>query len=299
MSQRRALLVTNRRSLAGAGDLSQGIERLEAAGIEVRRHSVDDPLAIPGIIRSEGADVDLLVLGGGDGTMNIAADALVELRKPVGIIPVGTANDLARTLGLPVAVPEACGVIAAGLTRRIDLGRANGKHFFNVASIGLAAEVTRHHQGARKKWLRVLSYPLSVWDAFQTTRPFRARLRCDASEIRLRTIQITVGNGRYYGGGMTIAEDAAIDDQRLDVYCLKPLSFWTLLILFPALRRGRLKDREPIFVTRGREVEVRTSRRLRVNTDGELTTRTPVLFEVAAHALEVFVPPVGPGEDRR
>ncbi|MDX1539922.1 MAG: lipid kinase [Geminicoccaceae bacterium] len=299
MAKRRALLVANRRSLAGATDLSDGLDRLERAGIELRRHSVDDPLSIPEIIRNEGPDVDLMVIGGGDGTMNIAADALVELGKPVGIIPIGTANDLARTLQIPTTVPEACAVIAAGHTRAVDLGRANGKHFFNVASIGLAAEVTRHHQGARKKWLRVLSYPLSVWDAFKTTRPFRAWLRCDEQELRIRAIQITVGNGRHYGGGMTIAEDAAIDDQHLDVYCLKPLSFWGLLILFPALRLGRLKDREPILVTRGREVEVRTRRRLRVNTDGELTTRTPVLFDIAAHALDVFAPRVGSGEGTR
>lgn len=289
---RQALLVANRKSLAGTADLSAGIAALHEAGIEVRQHALDDPLAVPETIRREGRDVDLIILGGGDGTMNIAAEALIDVAKPVGILPIGTANDLARTLGIPPAVPEACALIAAGRTRWIDLGRANGKHFFNVASIGLAVEVARHHRGARKRWLRVLSYPLSVWDAFQTTRPFRARLRCDQQETRIRAIQITVGNGRHYGGGMTIAEDAAIDDQRLDVYCLKPLSFWGLLVLFPALRFGRLRNREPILVTSGRQVEVRTRRRLRVNTDGELTTRTPVLFEVAAHALQIFVPPV-------
>ncbi|HEX6144897.1 MAG TPA: lipid kinase [Geminicoccaceae bacterium] len=295
MPERQALLVANRQSLAGATDLSEGLARLKGAGISVDEHTVDDPLLIPGLIAAKAPSHDLIVIGGGDGTMNLAADALVAAGKPLGIIPIGTANDLARTLGIPPSVPEACAVIAAGRTRRIDLGRANGSHFFNVASIGLSAEVARHHRGARKRWLKVLSYPLSVWDAFQTTRPFRAWLRCDDQEIRVRAIQITVGNGRHYGGGMTIAEDAAIDDQRLDVYCLKPLSFWTLLILFPALRRGRLGNLEPILVMRGSEVEVRTRRTLRVNTDGELTTRTPVLFEVAPHALEVFVPPAVAG----
>ena len=89
-----------------------------------------------------------------------------------------------------------------------------------------------------------------------------ARIRCDDQRSRVRAIQITVGNGRHYGGGMTVAEDAAIDDARLDVYCLKPSSFWTLLALFPALRYGRLRNRAPILVWRGREVESRTRRRL-------------------------------------
>lgn len=297
MPRRRALLIANRQSLAGATDLSAGIERLTAAGIEVSDHAVDDPLLIPGMLEEQAPGYDLIVIGGGDGTMNLAADALVTAGKPFGIIPIGTANDLARTLGLPGTVPEACAVIAEGHTRAIDLGLVNGKHFFNAASVGLPVEVARHHVGARKRWLKVLSYPLSVWDALKTTRPFRARIRCDEQRIRVRAIQITVGNGVHYGGGMTVHEDAAIDDQRLDVYCLKPLTFWMLLALFPALRRGRLRDREPILALSGREVEVQTSRSLRVTTDGEVTTRTPAVFTVAAHAVRVFVPMPEHGPD--
>jgi diacylglycerol kinase (ATP) len=292
---RRALLIANRRSFAGAADLSHGVRLLEESGIEVIRRAVDDPLEIPLIIGSEAGHCDLVVLGGGDGTMNLAADALIACGKPLGIIPVGTANDLARTLGIPPYVPDACRVIAAGRTRLIDLGQANGKYFFNVASIGLSAEVTRHHTGARKRWLRVLSYPLSVFDAYRTMRPFRARIRCDEQRSRVRAIQIAVGNGRHYGGGMTVAEDAAIDDGWLDVYCLRPGSFWRLLTLFPALRFGRLRRREAVHVMRGRVVEIRTRRRLPVNTDGELTTRTPVLIKVAPQALSVFVPEGGSG----
>lgn len=292
MARRHALLIANRRSLAGGSDLSHGVARLRTAGIEVAEHAIDDPLSIPPLLADRAPEHDLVIIGGGDGTMNLASDVLVTARKPVGIIPIGTANDLARTLGLPTTVPEACDVIAAGHTRAIDLGNVNGKYFFNAASVGLPVEVARHHVGARKRWLRVLSYPLSVWDALKTTRPFRASIRCDDKQTRVRVIQVTVGNGRHYGGGMTVHEDAAIDDQQLDVYCLKPLSFWMLLALFPALRRGRLRDQEPVLAFRGGEVEIRTSRRLRVSTDGEVTTRTPATFSVAAHAIQVFVPEV-------
>jgi len=131
---------------------------------------------------------------------------------------------------------------------------------------------------------------LSVRDAYRTTRAFRARLRCDGRELQLRAIQITVGNGRHYGGGMTVRDDAAIDDGWLDVYCLRPGSFWGLLALFPALRLGRLRHRESVHVMRGRTIEVRTRRALPINTDGELTTRTPAEFRVVPGALEVFVP---------
>ena len=182
MSERRALLLANRRSLAGASDLSAGIERLSESGVTVDSHAVDDPVEIPRIIARDAGRYDLIIIGGGDGTMNLASEALVESGRPLGILPIGTANDLARTLQIPSSVPDACAVIAEGRTRAIDLGRANDKYFFNVASIGLSAEVLRYHQGARKRWLRVLSYPLSVWDAFKTTRPFRARVRCDGRD---------------------------------------------------------------------------------------------------------------------
>jgi hypothetical protein len=90
------------------------------------------------VLRHQG-DVDLVVLGGGDGTLNAAVEGLVEAQLPVGIIPLGTANDLARTLALPTDLAQACRVIASGRTRRIDLGQVNGKYFFNVASILLSA----------------------------------------------------------------------------------------------------------------------------------------------------------------
>ena len=216
-----------------------------------------------------------MILAGGDGTMNAAADALVECRLPLGILPTGTGNDLARTLGIPTDLAAAAAVIGAGRRHAIDLGRVNGKHFFNAASIGLSAEVTRHHTAERKRRYWLFAYVLSLRDAWRTTRPFRARLRCDGRLHRLRAIQVTVGNGRHYGGGMTVSEDAAIDDGWLDVYCLQPGSFWRLLALFPALRLGRLRPERACHVMRGRTIEVDTRRPLPVNTDGELTTQHP------------------------
>ena len=89
---------------------------------------------------------------------------------------------------------------------------------------------------------------------------------------------------------MTIAEDAAIDDARLDVYCLRPQSFWRLMALFPALRRGRLERQQTALLRRGREVEVKTRRPMPINTDGELTTETPARFVVLPKAVTVLAP---------
>jgi YegS/Rv2252/BmrU family lipid kinase len=286
----RALLIVNRRSRDGDGDLSAAAAALEAHGLRLQERRFERPDEIDRTIRAAAGQVDLVILAGGDGTMNAAADALLDCGLPFGILPTGTANDLARTLAIPSDLVAAAGVIGAGRRHRIDLGRVNGKHYFNAASIGLSAEVTRHHTVERKRRYRLCAYFFSLRDAWRTHRPFSARLRCDGRSMRLRAIQITVGNGRHYGGGMTVSEDAAIDDGWLDVYCLRPGSWWRLLALFPALRLGRLRRRESVHVLRGRTVEVSTRRSLPINTDGELTARTPAEFQVVPGALTVFVP---------
>ena len=290
MAATRGLLIINRQSRTGSADLSATIKFLEQHGLSVLERQFDRAEEIAEAIRRDCKNVDLVIVAGGDGTMNAAVDALVECGLPLGILPTGTGNDLARTLGIPTTLVEAAAVITGGRRHTIDLGRVNGKHFFNVASIGLSAELTRHHTVERKRRLWLLAYVLSVRDAYRQTRPFRARIVCDGKTLRVRAIQISIGNGRHYGGGMTIAEDAAIDDGWLDVYCLKPLSFWRLLILFPALRRGRLRRQQSVAVMRGRKVEVTTRRAMPVSTDGEITTRTPARFEVVPRALSVLVP---------
>jgi diacylglycerol kinase (ATP) len=290
LPDRRALLIANRHSRTGDRDLSAALEVLSAGGISVLERQCRRPDEVGGVIRSDGGEVDLVVLAGGDGTMNAAAEALLARQLPLGILPTGTGNDLARTLKLPTDLVKAAATIVDGHQHRIDLGRANRKHFFNAASIGLAAEVTRHHSAERKRRLWLLAYVLSVRDAWRTTRAFRVRLRCDGRALRLRALQVTVGNGRHYGGGMTVRADAAIDDGWLDVYVLKPRRFWRLLLLFPALRFGWLDRSEAVLALRARTVEVGTGRPLPVNTDGELTTSTPARFTVVPRALSVFVP---------
>src|ERR671926_181555 len=89
------------------------------------------------LLRERGRAFDLVMLGGGDGTMNAAASALVEIGRPLAVLPLGTGNDLARTLGIPLDPLAAAEVAAAGRTRRIDLGLVNGRPFFNVACVGL------------------------------------------------------------------------------------------------------------------------------------------------------------------
>jgi len=235
--------------------------------------------------------VSAVVIGGGDGTLNVAVDALVETGLPLGILPLGTANDLVRTLNLPRTLPEACAVIAQGHRKPIDLGRVNGKYFFNVASCGLSIKITQELSGGMKRRWGVLAYAIAALRAIATTRRFTAVIQVDGgAEITRRSLQIAVGNGRYYGGGLTIAHDAEIDDERLDLYSLEMPHWWHLLFLLPALRTGRFSDRIGISRWEGKQIKLWTRQPKRINTDGEITTTTPALFELCPKALEVFVP---------
>lgn len=288
---RRALLLVNRRSRSGDADLSAAAECLASFGLEVRPAAIEEPGDIPRLIRDHRHRIDLVVLGGGDGTMNAACEAILELDVPMAILPLGTANDLARTLDIPSDLEGACAVAATGVGHRIDLGLANDRHFFNVASIGLSVEVARMIDTDTKRRWGSLGYAFAVMGVLKERRPFRAQIRCEGRLLRLRSIQIAVGNGRHYGGGLTVAADAAIDDHLLDLYSISPAGIARLALIAPALRSGRHGAFRGVHLLRGRRIEVETRRPLPVNTDGEITTRTPVVFQSLPAAIEVMVPP--------
>ena len=292
---RRALLLVNRKARLGEDARAAAEERLAKLGFEL----VEPAHVQAGeAIRRHAAEVDLIVIGGGDGTLNCAADALAETGKPLGILPLGTANDLARTLAIPTDLDTACQLIADGHTRRIDLGRVNGKPFFNVASVGLSVAVTRRLSKGSKGLLGVVAYLVAAARAVGSGRPFRVELRCDGESHAGRTVQVTVGNGRHYGGGLTVAADAAPDDGRLDVYSLEVGHWLGLVPLLPALWRGTLHGHRRVRVLRGREVEVRTLHPRSVTADGEVVTHTPATFTVQPGAVEVFVPRDPPKEGK-
>ena len=288
----RVLLIANRQSRAAREEiLGQAAAILRGEGCEVERRMPEDPAELAATIAAEGPGADVIAIAGGDGTLNAAAEALVDAGRPLAVLPTGTGNDLARTLGVPLDPLEAVRLVTRGRRRWIDLGRANQKLFFNVASVGLGAELIRHHTRDRKRRFWIFAYVLAVRDAWEELQPFTVQLDCDGESRQLRVLQLAVGNGRHYGGGMTVHEDATIDDQQLDVYAILPMPFWRLLTLVPALRRGRIRKLEEIEVIRCRTVEVATRESRAVNTDGEITTSTPAQFSILPRALEVVVPP--------
>lgn len=288
---KRALLIVNRQSRGGGqADMEAVIARFEMLGIHILKNYFESPRHIVEAIRRYRNDVDCVIIGGGDGSMNAAAPALVETNLPLGILPTGTANDLARTLKIPLDLQQAADIIARGLLHRIDLGCVNGHYFFNVANIGLGVHVTQHLSPELKKRWGILSYARSLIKAIKQFRPFHAEIVCDGRRRRVRSIQIAVGNGRHYGGGMTIAERASIDDHYFFLYSIEPLRLWEMIKFAPAFRAGRFEDWHPVDIDKGKSIEVITRKPMSVTADGEFVTRTPASFSMLASAVDVFVP---------
>ncbi|OCR00735.1 lipid kinase [Oscillatoriales cyanobacterium USR001] len=287
---KKALILVNQHARSGKKLFSQATVELQALGFELIEESTDHSHQISDTIRRYKNQVDLVIIGGGDGTLNATIEGLIDSQLPLGILPMGTANDLARTLGIPTSLREACQVIATGKIRRIDLGWVNGKHFFNVASLGLSVQITQLLTKEVKRRWGILAYAATALQVVWQSRPFRAEIRVNNQSIQVKTIQIAIGNGRYYGGGMTVAEDATIDDQRLDLYSLETKHWWQIIALLPAMRQGNHASWPGVRALYGEEIEVRSVKRHRINTDGEITTHTPAIFRVIPKALAVFVP---------
>ncbi|HEX2136026.1 MAG TPA: lipid kinase [Microvirga sp.] len=286
----RALLIVNCQSRSGAAQLEAAIERLQAHGIEPVHRDCGSREELSPLIVEHGGDVDLVAVGGGDGTLNAAAPGVIERDLPLGILPMGTANDLARTLGIPTDLDEAARIIAEGRTRRIDLGLVNRQPFFNVASIGLSAELAQELTRDIKRRYGRLGYALVALKVLSRAKPFRATITSSEGSVRVRTLQIAVGNGRYYGGGNTVQKDAAIDDQHLDLYSLELSRAWKLALMARSFRYGEHGAWEEVRAIRAREFTVHTRRPRAVNCDGEIVTYTPARFTIRARAVKVLVP---------
>jgi diacylglycerol kinase (ATP) len=287
---KRALLIINRKSRSGSADTEDVVSRLNSRGIDIIEDPPGRSQTIAQQIYRHAGEIDCVILGGGDGSMNAAAEALVKTGLPLGVLPMGTANDLARTLKIPLEIGQACDVIAEGLLHPIDLGRVNGRYFFNVANIGLGVQVRSHMSSDLKQRWGILSYARGLLKAITSFRPFHADILCDGDRQRVRSIQIAVGNGRHYGGGMTIAEQASIDDCRFSLYSIEPLRLWEFLKFAPAFRAGRFDESHPVYVRQGRHIEVHTRKTMAITADGELVGRTPAKFDMVGGAVQVFVP---------
>ena len=286
-----ALIILNSNSRSGADtDINEGVALLENSGINVIQKTSSSAKQTARYIQDYSQQVQLVILGGGDGTISSAAGALYKYQVPFAILPLGTANDLAQSLDIPNNVDEAFQIIVDNYKSRINLGVINGHYFLNAAHIGLGVKVTSELTPEVKKKWGVFSYLKAAFSAFKKNRPFHVTIKVNGAEHRLHSIQLAVGNGRYYGGGNVIDENSKIDDGALCLYSLAPSTLWELLRNAPFLRYGKHNHMPKTFTISGTRIEIVTRRPKDIIADGELISKTPAKFEVIPQALEVIRP---------
>ncbi|MEO3387397.1 lipid kinase [Mesorhizobium sp. CAU 1741] len=288
--QRRALLLLNSKARRGREAIDPVLARLRAGGIDV---TVEPFEALPEIAR----DIvrlrhlaDLVIVCGGDGSVSSSAMAVMESGLPLGIMPMGTANDLARTLEIPMDLLRAADVIVKGDARPIDVGTVNGHAFFNVASIGLSTDLAKGLDPDLKRRYGRLGYAMAAMKVLTAARRFTATIIDDGQSTEVLSYQIAVGNGRHYGGGNVVEADAQIDDGHLDLYSLEMDTIWKLALMLGSFRSGRHGAWKEVRTAKAVEFDIETKRPMPINTDGEIVTMTPAHFRVHPKAISVFAP---------
>ncbi len=289
---KKALLIANKKASQAAECLEEITDHLTQAGLQVEHGQANSATGYEHCLAEREGDIDLLVVAGGDGTVRCGAEAILKLGTglPLGIVPLGTANNVARSLGLPLDLAQACRVIGEGRTASMDLARVNGRIFVSVAGIGLSTKVHEEVPAEQKKRWGALSYAAQAFKLLLRQPPtFHAVIRSDEETVRVKALQVTVCNGRYYGAHVAIHPEASLHDGFLDASIVEGHAF--LRGMFKALLPLPSGHASPgLRLLRSRKFELTTRPVMKIDVEGETDLRTPATFEVLPGALSVFVP---------
>lgn len=286
-----ALLIINPHSRNGQVEaLDEAVQLLEASGIEVNVCESESESHLVSLIEEYEREDGIVIIGGGDGTISSALQPLHNCKRTLAIFPMGTANDLARSLGVPENLSEAAQVIVDGRREQISLAKVNNEHYFiNVAHIGLGVDVTRELTSDSKKFFGIFAYLGAFLKAIKRNKSFKVHIKTDDWQISTRVIHLAVGNGRFYGGGNIVDQRSTLLDGQLNLFFIKPQRWWQLLLLGPSLRNGALDTTDRIVRKASEKFSIQTSKPKELEADGEFKTTTPVEFEVIPKAIEAIV----------
>ncbi|HCB06192.1 MAG TPA: diacylglycerol kinase [Nocardioides sp.] len=287
---REIALLTNPTAGKGKGAKARvaALERLRGAGLTVRDLSgqdADEALDLARTALAEGAEA--LVVVGGDGMVHLGVQAVAGTGTPLGIIPAGTGNDVARYFDLPRKDPGAAADrVVAGETRVVDLARSGSRYFATVLAAGFDALV--NERANRMTWPRgQMRYNLATLAELRVFKPLHYTLDLDGQQKSLEAMLVAVGNGPSFGGGLRITEGAVLDDGLLDVVIIKPMSRGGLVRTYPKLFNGTHVTHPQYEHHRVRSVTV-ASPGITTYADGERFGALPLTVESAPGALTVY-----------
>ena len=240
---------------------------------------------------------DLVVAAGGDGTINEVVNGLAAdfRRARLGIIPLGTGNDFARSINVPADLEAALDLLAAGAAQAVDVVRATSdrvRYFINVSAGGFSGLVDEKLTEDMKRTWGPLAYLRSAAAALPDLGAYHTSVVFDEDEpIDIQAFNIIIANAQFVAGGIPIAPTAVLDDGLLDVVIIPAASMAQLAILVPQILLGKYLDSELIGFRRARKLAVESQPGMWFNADGELVGNKPTRFEVLPQALQVIVGP--------
>ncbi len=289
---RSAALVVNAKSRRGRKLFRRACRRLRELPFKVEPHAVKNPEHLDRTVRKAlEKKPDLLILGGGDGTISGLVDLMVGHDVMLGVLPLGTANSFARTLGLPLDIDGAIEVFRTGAPRRIDLGMIDDDYFANCAAMGLSPQIAETVPHRLKKVAGRLGY--LGWAGYQLTRFRPFTLYVDAGdgkgEQKLKAVEVRISNGPYHGGTWLV-DEAAVDSGKIVVQVVTGHYKRRLVKNWAASWLGRDERHHEVVTFSGTSIRVRSDPPLPISIDGEVLAHTPVTAHVAAGVIEVMAP---------
>ena len=288
---RRAVLIVNTRSRQAARAYSDAKRRLLAAGVTLdASYPVRNAERLPEIVRDEIAKGSrFIIVGGGDGTVSSVVDYFAYKSVVFGLLPLGTANSFARTLGIPLDLPGAVEVLVNGKVADVDLGRINDDYFANGSSVGMPSIVGRSTPHGLKKWLGRGGYALVAAAKFARYRPFRCAITIDGEGRAFDALDLRIANGGYQGG-VLVAPEAHLESGRIVVHVLEGPSKWALAREWARVALGLPFAPGRMTILQARSLTIDTVPSQHVAVDGEVITRTPIEVSVARNALLLMAP---------
>ena len=287
---RQAILVVNTYSRSGAEGFAEAVDLLERAGIElVEKHAVDDPAQVQQAVREAVDEAPMVIIGGGDGTLSSTIDFFKDHDSVFALLPLGTANSFARSLGIPLDLPGAVGVIVNGMPRRIDLGCINGDYFGNSAAIGLSPLIAKTVPHKLKKYLGRVGYALWAAKVGIKFRPFKLTIDYGHAQSRVWATEVRIANGGYFGG-VELVEGAEVDSGEIIVQIVTGKSQRNLVNSWLSnMLKLRHRDQWQAEI-RARDIRLATEPPMDVTVDGELSTKTPIHVSIVPDAVVIAAP---------
>ncbi len=285
-----AALVVNAKSRKGQKMFKRACAAMSGLPYEVDAHAVENPDDLEAtVLRALAKKPDLLILGGGDGTVSGLVDLMVGHDVILGVLPLGTANSFARTLGIPLTVEGAVEVIRTGKPRRIDLGMIDGDYFANCAAMGISPKIAQTVPHGLKKIFGKAGY--LAWAAYQFMRfrPFTLIVGEGPTAVKIRVVEVRISNGPYHGG-TELVDAAAVDSGEIVVQAVmghvkrRLVQNWVASVLRHESRHEKVRD------FRGKSLKINTIPPLPISIDGEVLAKTPVTAKVAAGIIRVMAP---------